>query len=127
MIPKHHQSLPLLYGKMDPGGKLSRLSADIPQENKNLIKSVCPKQGILNQLTQNIFHAITNNLRKNGITYYSPSHEDYFIALIRFGCTAIESAVPTPDQHDNGRITLTCAGTAGSIILKHCTEEKNLQ
>jgi hypothetical protein len=123
-VPHHHNKLPLLYGKMDQSGNFSRLSADIPAKDKNLIKSVCPKQGILNQLTQNLFHAITTNLRINGITYYSPEHEDYFIALILRGCTAIESAVPTSCQHVNGRITLSCAGVAGGIQqLNHPSQD----
>ena len=112
---RHHSGLPLPYGKMDQSGDLSRLSADIPAKDKDLIKSICPKKGILNQLTQNIFFSIVNNLRSNGITYYSPEHESYLCALVLRGCASIELAVPITVGDVNGRVTLSCTGAEGSI------------
>lgn len=124
MTPRFHTALPLPHGPMSQNGDLSRLSADIPARDKNLIKGVCPKRGILNQLTQNLFLAITNNLRKNGITYYSPDHEQYFIALILRGCSAIELAEPTTGRDVDGGASLTCARAERSlIILAHASQE----
>jgi hypothetical protein len=94
---------------------LSRLSADLPAEDKNLIKGICPKKGILNQLTQNLFHAIVTNLRANGVTYYSPEHEQYLVDLILRGCTAIKSHQPTFIGYVNRGTPGTHTGTAGSI------------
>jgi hypothetical protein len=61
---------------------MSRLSADISYEDKNLIKLVCPKRGILNQITQLFFSSICNELKQNGITHYSPDNEQRFVELI---------------------------------------------
>ena len=114
--PYHHQDLPIPYDHCDRDRELSRLSADIPYEDKNLIRGICPKQGILNQLTQNIFASICKNLRKHGITYYAPDHERYFIQLILRGCTAIELAEPAPFGHVHGGITCACATAKGGQL-----------
>lgn len=76
-------ALPRPYSTSDRLRELSRLSADIPYTDKNLIKSVCPKKGVLNQVTQCFFSAICENLREQQITYYSPEHESYLIDLIK--------------------------------------------
>jgi len=129
MTPRHHAALPLPYGPMDAKGAalLSRTSADIPAKDKNLIKSICPKSGILNQIVQNVFFSITNNLRKNGITYYSPDHEQYLVDLLLRGCTAIESSEPTFVGNVYRGIEGTCAGATGSVIESSNTEEENLR
>lgn len=129
MTPRHHAALPLPYGPMDANGAalLSRMSADIPAVDKNLIKGVCPKKGILNQLVQNIFHSLVTNLRNNGITYYSPAHESYLVALVIRGCTAIELAIPTPVGDESGRVTLSCAGVEGSVFIPGDAAQENQQ
>lgn len=125
--PYHHQDLPLPYDHLDRDRDLSRLSADISYTDKALIRGICPKQGILNQLTQCFFNAICNNLRKNGHTYYAPDHERYFIQLILRGCTAIELAQPAPFGHVHGGITCACATAPGSQLECCDTQEVNHQ
>lgn len=127
--PRHHSALPLPYGRMDQLGacKLSRLSADIPAKDKNLIKGVCPKRGILNQITQNFFDSICQNLRNNGITYYSPEHEQYLVELVNRGCTTIKLAVKALDGHVHGGTPQPCSGIEGSEQLSGDVEKENLQ
>ena len=120
--PYHHQDLPIPYDSCNRDRELSRLSADIPYRDKQLIRGICPKQGILNQLTQNFFHALCSNLRNNGITYYAPDHERYFIQLILRGCTAVELAKPAPFGNVHGGITCACATIAGGL-LEHSDPE----
>ena len=95
--PHFDDRLPLPYLHLDSVRDLSRLSADISVQDKNLIKHVCPKKGILNQITQNLFASIAKHLRQNGITYYSPEHEAYLVRLISRGCSTIESAEHRPN------------------------------
>jgi len=121
--PYHHQDLPIPYDSCDRDRELSRLSADIPYPDKQLIRGICPKQGILNQLTQNFFHALCTNLRKNGITYYSPDHERYFIQLILRGCTAVKLAKPAPFGYVDGGITCACATITGGQLERSDPQE----
>lgn len=122
--PYHHQDLPLPYDHLNRDRDLSRLSADISYVDKELIRGICPKQGILNQLTQVIFSSICTNLRNNGITYYSPDHERYFIQLLLRGCAAIELAKPAPFGYVDGGITCACAGLAGGQL--ECGDAKEV-
>ena len=123
MIPRHHQNLPLPYQHLDQNRDLSRLSADIPYEDKNLIKGICPKKGILNQLTQNLFASICHNLRKNGLTHYSPDNEQQFIALIVRGCSFIESIEPRPGQYGLRPTPQPCAKSPGCDFEHRYLEE----
>jgi hypothetical protein len=109
MTPRHHQNLPLPYDHLDVVRDLSRLSADISYSDKALIKGVCPKKGILNQITQNFFASLCHNLRKNGLTHYSPHNEQQFIELVARGCTAIESIVPRHGKYGLRNTPTACA------------------
>lgn len=113
--PNFHQSLPQPYSSLDPDRDLSNLSALISYADKNLIKSICPKKGILNQITQNFFSSLTNQLRKHGITYYSPEHERFFVDLVTRGCAAFEPAGETSARYVLGRIASAHTGTPGSL------------
>lgn len=81
----YHQDLALPYQPLylDFDKHMSRLSADIPYADKDLIKLVCPKRGILNQLTQLFFSSVCEEMKQSGLTYYSPENEQAFIAIIR--------------------------------------------
>lgn len=105
--------LPTPYESADPIRELSRLSADIPFADKDLIKHICPKKGILNLLTQNFFHAICQNLRKNNITYYSPDNEHYLTQLILRGCATIESTEQATYRNVSRRIEGTHTDPTG--------------
>lgn len=85
MQANFHQDLDQPYRPLyiDFDRQMSRLSADISYEDKHLIKMVCPKKGILNQITQLFFESICRELKQNGITHYSPANERKFIELIR--------------------------------------------
>lgn len=107
------QGLPRPYDHLDEVRDLSRLSADIPAVDKDLIKHICPKRGILNQITQNIFHSLCENLRKQNITYYSPENEQYLIDTILRGCTAIESAEQATPRNVHRRVEGSNAAVAG--------------
>jgi len=77
-----HQLLPQPYRELDQIKELSRLSADIPYSDKELIKLVCPKKGILMQITQVFFHRLCEEMRLNNLTHYTPQNEQHFIAIV---------------------------------------------
>lgn len=77
-----HQLLPQPYRELDQIRELSRLSADIPYSDKELIKLVCPKKGILMQITQVFFHRLCEEMRHQKLTHYTPENERQFITII---------------------------------------------
>jgi len=85
MEANFHQDLDRPYQPLylDFDHNMSRLSADISYADKKLIKMVCPKKGILNQITQLFFESICRELREHNITHYSPQNEQHFIQLIK--------------------------------------------
>lgn len=123
MTPRHHQHLPLPYAHLDPVRDLSRLSADISYADKALIKNICPKRGILNQIAQNVYSSICNNLRNHGITHYSPQHELQFIELVTRGCTALESFQPRPWEYGLRPVTGAHPTLAGRYLEFRYPEE----
>lgn len=82
MSTNYHQSLPQPYAGLNQDRDLSRLSADIPYADKELIKSVCPKKGVLMQMTQVFFHTIVTEMKRLNLTHYTPENENEFIAII---------------------------------------------
>ncbi len=118
-------ALPRPYADKDKTRELSRLSADIPYSDKNLISSVCPKRGILNQITQVFFAALCANLRTHNIHHYEPEYESYFVQLInsaddhirqhrrRTASELVDQAL-APD--DGAGTTGPHSGTPGSLV-----------
>ena len=66
---------------------LSRLSADISYEDKELLRRIFPAKGLFNRLTQIFFHSIVTELKQNGITTYTPDNADAAARLIARRCT----------------------------------------
>jgi len=80
---------------------LSRLSADISYEDKELLHRVFPARGLFNRMVQVFFHSIVKELKQNGITTYSPENADFVARLIARRCTIAE---PTGDT-DRSAVT----------------------
>lgn len=82
--------------------QLSRLSADISYEDKELLKLVFPLKGILNRLTQVFFHSLVEELKQNGITHYTPTNADLVCRIIARRCTPVEPLGEGLGEHGTG-------------------------
>jgi len=80
---KHHPGLRTPYTGLNRDTELSRLSADIAFIDKHLIKTVCPVNGLLMQMTQLFFASVCHELRTKNITHYTPENESELINIIR--------------------------------------------
>ncbi len=66
-----------------PEDQRIKLQAMVPECDKFLIQSVFPQRGILLFAVESFIYALANDLRKHGLTYYSPDNADALISLIR--------------------------------------------
>lgn len=123
----YHQALPRPYSDPKFERDLSNCTAWVPKRDKDLIRHVCPKRGILNQLVQNLFASIVTNLRDQNITYYSPQNEQYLIRVILRGCTAIESTQQTVAGYDDRGTPGARPAVARSEQQQSITEKDALQ
>lgn len=114
MSTNYHQALPQPYSGLNQDRDLSRLSADIPYADKELIKVVCPKKGVLMQMTQVFFHTIVSEMKRLNITHYTPENENEFIAII-VGITQYKHrGQPTVEPPRNTPPRNVRAGTKGA-------------
>lgn len=124
----YHQALPQPYEHLHQVRELSRLSADVSYVDIGLIKSICPKKGIINQLTQIFISTLANKLREENITCYTPKNESRLIELITsvsdFGrCPVVEPIGQTSPRDDGSGTPDTCSNSSGSLVEQFGTEE----
>lgn len=96
----YHQLLDLPYRNFDPVRGLSRLSSDVSYEDKALIKDVCPKKGVIMQITQIFIARLCNQLRSENITSYTPANEQRFIDIVNSITDFNRPPTPEPPRED---------------------------